>query len=101
MVQKVKTKEWYPHYNLYFTFQTRQSLAVKSRQCGNVRIFVLVRFYVKSILKNPKVPKLQFWPLLGSENCLFGKFKPSKSVKIGKNQTSEPLTLLIWQILNL
>ena len=30
----------------------------------------------------------------GSEFCYFGKFQPSKSAKIHKNQYSEPLSLL-------
>ena len=59
MVQKVKTKEWYPHYNPYFTFETRQSLQNYSA--------LPLRFYVKSILENIKVLKLPFlglWILL-------------------------------------
>ena len=30
-------------------------------QCGNFRIFLSFRFYVKSILENVKVQKMSFW----------------------------------------
>ena len=34
-------------------------------QCGNFRIFLSLRFYVKSILENLEVLKLLFLPFLG------------------------------------
>ena len=37
-----------------------------------------------------------FW---ASNFCSFGQFQPSKSAKIHKNQNSEPLHTLNWQIL--
>ena len=34
-------------------------------QCGNFRIFLSFRFYVKSTLENLEVPTLLFWTFLG------------------------------------
>ena len=54
----------------------------KIPQCGNIRIFLSFRFYVKSISKN-----------LGSELYPFDKFHPSISAKMHKNQNSEPFNV--------
>ena len=51
---------------------------VRGSQCGNLRIFLSLKFYVKSILENLEVLKLPFLPLLGAL-----KFdNPPKSTKI-------------------
>ena len=42
---------------------------VHKPHCGNFRIFLSLRFYVKSILENIKVLKLLFLPFLGSAFC--------------------------------
>jgi len=66
---------------------------------GNLKIFVSIRFYVKSILENLKVQKLPFLPFLGSEFCKFGYFQPSKGAKMHKKQNSEPVNVLKLLIL--
>ena len=43
---------------------------------------------------------LPFLPFWGYEFCSFGEFQPSKSAKFHKNQNSEPLNVLKWQILH-
>ena len=42
---------------------------VHKPHCGNFRIFLSLRFYVKSILENIEVLKLLFLPFLGSAFC--------------------------------
>ena len=73
---------------------------VTKAQCGNDLIFLSLRFYVKSILKNQEVLKLPFCHLLGCEICEFDQFQPSQSAKIPKNHNSESLNLLKWQSLH-
>ena len=43
---------------------------------------------------------MPFLPFRGSELVEFGAFQLSKSAKIHKNQNSEPLKVLKWQILH-
>ena len=62
--------------------EVRQDQGLKS-QCGNFRIFLLLRFYVKSILENVEVLKLLF--------CNFRGFQKSKFRVINE---------LKWQIFN-
>ena len=62
-------------------------------QCGKFRIFLLLLFYVKSILDNLEVLKMPFLLYFASEFCLFG-FQPSKNVKTNENEKSEPLNML-------
>jgi len=59
-------------------------------QCGKFRIFLSLRFYVKSILENLEVLKLPFCCFKSSEICWFCRFQPSKSAKNHKHQNSEP-----------
>ena len=85
--------------------RSRTSSSVMQRhtvkpQYGKFKIFLLLRFYVKSILEKLEVLKLPFLPFLGSEFCQFGKLQPSKSAKIPENQNSEPLNVLKWLILH-
>ena len=54
-------------------------------QCENLKIFVSLRFYVKSIL-NSKSAKTAVFAIIRAVN-----FVDSKSAKIHKNQNSEPL----------
>ena len=46
-------------------------------ECEKLRIFLLLRFYMKSILKNLEVLKLPYLQL-----CSFGNVQPSKSANI-------------------
>ena len=50
---------------------------------------------MKSNLEDLEVSKMLFFAILG-----FGKYQPLKSANIHKNQNSEPLTVLKWQILD-
>ena len=46
--------------------------------CGNCRIFISIRFYVKSILQNLEVLKLTFFAILGALNFI-SAFKKCKN----------------------
>ena len=69
-------------------------------QCGNFRIFLSLRFYVKSILEILEVLKLPFFHFRHSEFCWIGKFQPLKCAKIHKNQNSEPPKVSKRQIMH-
>ena len=71
------------------------TLLVRIPQCGNFRIFLSLRFYVNSI----EFKNCNFCNFIGSEFCSFGKFQPFKSVKIHKNQKSEPQNVWKYKIL--
>ena len=59
---------------------------VTKTQCGKFRIFLSLRFYVKSIFENLEVLKLTFLPFLGALNFVnlvhFSLQKVQKSMKI-------------------
>ena len=67
--------------------------------CGIFRIFLWLRFYVKSIVENLWVLWLNcyFCHFKGSEFCWFGKFQPSKSTKIHKNLVFRAFQFVIAQ----
>ena len=71
---------------------------VTHAQCGNFRIFLPFRFYVKSIFEILEVLKVLFCHFVDVELCWFGTFQPSKSAKYAKNQNSVPENVLEWQI---
>ena len=48
---------------------------------------------MKSILENIEVQKTTVFAILGGLFWQFEKFQPSKSVKMHKNQNSEPLNV--------
>ena len=50
---------------LWYPFVIFQGLQVNVAQCGNFRIFLSFRFYVKSTLENLEVLKLPFFAYLG------------------------------------
>ena len=56
---------------------SRKKKREKETQCGNFRIFLSFRFYVKSILESLEVQKLPVLPFLGLSmsfgKCQFGK----------------------------
>ena len=58
----------------------------KDTQCENLKIFVSLKFYVKSILRTPEVQKLQKLPILRAGNLVhlvnFRLRKVAKSIKI-------------------
>ena len=63
-----------------------------SPQCGNFRIFLSLRFYVKSTFGESRSCKTAFfYHFRDTEFCWFGKFQPSIS---SKNQNSSPLNVL-------
>ena len=51
--------------------------SVSAPLCGKFKIFLALRFYVKSILENQEVLKLPFFAILQDLNCV-GTFQPSK-----------------------
>jgi len=72
-----------------------------STQCGNFRIFVSPRFYVKSVLWILEVQKLLVSCYFRAcEFCSFGNFQPTKSEKILENCSMKPLDVLKWLILH-
>ena len=46
-------------------FSIAENKCITTSQCGNFKIFLSLRFYVKSILDYLEVLKLQFLPFLG------------------------------------
>ena len=52
-----------------------------STQCGNIRIFLSFRFYVKSILVNIEVLNWHICHFWSCEFWQFGKIQPTKSAK--------------------
>ena len=67
---------------------------------------MLHNFSVAQILREIKVgesrsAKIAFFTLLVTLNFVFGIFQLSKSAKRHKNQNSEPLNVVKWQILRL
>ena len=67
-------------------------------QCGNFRIFLSFRFYVKSKLENltSQSSEIAVLPFCGFEFCYFYLQKVQKVIK---NQNSEPLKAQNWQML--
>ena len=65
-------------------------------QCGNFKVFLSVRFYVKSILEAVKVQNLPFSLFLGLRIFNVGKFQTSETDKNHKNQNSELSNVLKW-----
>ena len=53
---------------LYFNRAT-VAAKVSILQCGKFRIFLTLRFYVKSVLENVTVQEMPFLPFLGCEFC--------------------------------
>ena len=75
---------------------------LKEVHCGNLKIFLLLRFYLISNLGEFRSCKIAILcNLRGPYFCEFGKIQPSKIAKIHQNQHSKPLNVLKWQILNL
>ena len=58
---------------------------VQGAQCGNFRIFLSLRFYVKSLLENLEVLKLTSSAILGTLNFVNLVFQPTISAKIHRN----------------
>ena len=54
---------------------------LKHAQCGNFRIFLSFKFYVKSILRNLEVPKLPFLSFLGLWILLIWEISAFKKCK--------------------
>ena len=62
-------------------------------------------FSVTQILREIKFGEIRSYEnavssILMTEFCYFIRFQPSKSAEIHKNQNSEPLNVLKWQILH-
>jgi len=60
-------------------------LTIRGPQCGNFRIFVSLRFYVKQFCGFLKFKICRFCHSRGCEFCSFGQFQPSKNEKMHKN----------------
>ena len=103
---------WNTSKNLYIWLcQTRGNIS----QCGNFMIFLSFRFYVKSILENLGVLKLQFFVILGAlkmvklvnlslqnvQKFIKAKFRAFKCVKMANFAFLEPISCIIWVIENL
>ena len=66
---------------------------LKEVHCGNLKIFLLLRFYLISNLGEFRSCKIAILcNLRGPYFCEFGKIQPSKIAKIHQNQHSKPLT---------
>ena len=77
-------------------------LKVRTTHCGNFKILVSLRFYVKSILRILcRIAKTAIFAILRAVNFVqMVNFSLKKSTKIHKNQNSEPLNVVKWLILN-
>ena len=65
-----------------------------------IKNFLSFRFLVKSIMEN-LILKLNFFSILRAQNFVnLVTFSLQKSAKIHRNQNSEPLNVLKWQILH-
>ena len=60
----------------------------------NYKIFLQLKFYVKSIMANFESQKTNILTVLEGQNFDFGKIQVYKIAKIPLNQSSEPLELL-------
>ena len=86
----------------YLQIFTDLGSLIRNTQCGNFRIFLLLRFYVKSILINFKARKLPFWPfrqlwiLNFWESLTFSKVKFSQKLKFN---TSKAVKMAIFDLL--
>ena len=69
-------------------------------QCGSFRIFLSLRFYVKSILGILEVQKLPFLPFYGLWILLIWSISALKKCKNSKKQNSKLKNMLKWQILH-
>ena len=74
---------------------------IGSTQCGSIRNFLPLRFYVKSILVILKPQKLPFWPIEQLWILNFRIFLTFPSVKFPKNWNSKTPKLLKWQFFTL
>ena len=71
-------------------------------QCGNFSIFLINRFYVKSIFEIQEGLNMSFFAILDTLNFDFSViFSLDKRANIHKKQNSEPLKLLKWEVLRL
>ena len=63
-------------------------------QCGDLRIFLPFRFYVKPLLGNPEIPKIAILTIFEVLKLDFGDFflQPMR-VEFSRKQKSEPLQL--------
>ena len=69
-------------------------------QCENLRIFLIVRFYVKSILGMSEYEKVSFQPFWKLWILIFRKFKYWTIVKNSSFQNFEPIKLWKLQFLS-
>ena len=74
---------------------------IRNTQCGNFRIFLLLRFYVKSILIILKSQKLPFMPFEQPWILNFRNFWHFQVWIFSKNQNSKPSKLLKQQFFDL
>ena len=74
---------------------------IGNTQCGNFRIFLPLKSYVKSILVILKLEKLTFWPYDRIWILDFWIFLKFSSMKFRNNQNSKLPKLLKWQFLTL
>ena len=75
-------------------------VVIVTTQCGNFRIFLSFKFYVKPILEDLGVLKTPFLPFQGLQILLIWQiFQPTKSAKIHKSQNSDALNESKWQML--
>ena len=61
---------------------TTDTLFIWIPQCGNSRIFLPLRFYVKSILSISEAPKLLFWQVSRLWFLILVNFCPQKLLKL-------------------
>ena len=71
--------------------RSKSSSGNGSTRCGNLRIFLSHRFYVKSILVILKPQKLPFWPFVQLQIVNFWEILIFLRIKIVKTKVFDPL----------
>ena len=74
-------------------------MEITESQCGNVSIFLPLRFYVKSTFEILEAQKLPFLQFQGLRIFNLSEFQPSEKAKI--QEKSKPLNVLKWQFSDL
>ena len=99
-VKSFHCKTWFWFHGIFSQKEWCEKFAMSARcnaQCGNLSIFLPLRFYVKSIWLISKSQKLQFWPFWRLSILIFGKIASLNQSKIHQNQILEPQKLSKWQ----
>ena len=85
----------------YCTLFTDLGSLIGNKQCGNFRISLPLRFYVKSILVIFEAPKIAILTILEALNFEYLEIFDTFIDEIPKNQHSKPTKRLKWQFFDL